>query len=115
MLLVENTALRIEIRQQREKIEELQRKLSRLQSIVDVAGVAKVFSQLAPQSIYRGLFTGSYRNVILGEVIARYQQLEMEGPADRKTVIAVMNAIGRESSRGMISLVSGEKIRLSCG
>ena len=115
MLIAENAALRMEVREQGKKIARLTDEVSYLQSMVDIRGVSKIFSELAPRSIYRGLFASTYRDIILGEIIVRYQMIGVEGPTDRKVVINVMNNVGREAASGVITLHSGERVRTSGG
>lgn len=70
---------------------------------------------LSGASIYKGMFT-RYRDVVLYELIARYQFTEIQGPIDRKVVVRLMNKIGAEGmSKEGLKLVTGERIKFSGG
>jgi hypothetical protein len=108
MLLAHNAALQMEIRELKKKIIAQDEKIHKLQSLLDIGGITKIFNELAPRSIYQRLFMGVYHAAILDELIIRYQSVGVDGPADRAIVVRIMNNIGREVVGG--GLMTADRI-----
>jgi hypothetical protein len=115
MLIVQNASLRMEVKDLTKQISQLTSELTDLKTIMYVCDLTKIYNELAPRSIYRGIFTGSYRTVILHELIARYQFTGVGGAVDRAVVIRILNSMGREALGEGLITYTGDKIELSGG
>jgi hypothetical protein len=115
MILVQNAALKLEVRELSAENKKLTTMVEHLQNILHVCEITKIYDTLAHASIYKSMFT-RYRDVVLYELIARYQFTEIQGPVDAKVVVRLMNKIGAEGmSREGLKLVTGERIKFLGG
>lgn len=115
MILMQNASLRRERDGLRKQVEALTKQVDTLHSLLNICDITKIFNELAPRSIYRGFFTGTYREIVLQELIARYNFTEVQGPTDRSVVIRILNRMGKDASTDGLVTIYGDRIKTSGG
>lgn len=115
MLKVKCSHLTREVKELKDQNTSLVRELTTLQTILNVTGITKLFNNLAPKSIYKRFFLGTYRTVLLEELIARYQFTDITGDVDSSTVIRIMNKMASEASGDGMVTIYGELIKMHGG
>lgn len=115
LLLLRNAYLQRDAADLRKQVVDLREQLASLQSMMNVCDITKIFNELAPRSIYRRFFMGTYREMVLQELIARYNFTDISGRTDRTVVIRILNQIGKDASGEGLVTIYGERIKISGG
>ena len=115
MLLLQNSSLQLDVKSMKKEIASLTAELEYYKSLLHVCDITKIFNSLAPQSVYRRFFTGTYRAILLRELIARYNFTEVSGPTDRSVVVRIMNKMGKDAAGEGLVTIDGERIKINGG
>lgn len=109
-LLLTVASLRMEVAELRRENKSLAARNEDLENRMKIAEITKLFRNLAPISVYRRYFLGSYQGHILRELIARYSNADVPGEIDLRVLKHNLNRIGAECMTGVLRTFDGAEI-----